>query len=191
MDERSHPTESESIFLELAFNKFHSIFYEVFDENFWSKDEYYRFSRIKEAFSIYGEVLNYEPIKRYMDFVEHNRPPMQIKINKDLFRCMRNLLAHFPLFDSWKEVWFNFSLINWYREGQSIDRFLRDYEGHEDLKLRFWEESKKKMTYVSISFPDSYLDGDTIYLNDILNEEDGFMFALIMMKEVINSQIES
>lgn len=57
------PNKSEIEFLNLAYNKFYDIFDEVFRDDFWEKDPYYRFSKINTAFAIYAELLNYEPIK--------------------------------------------------------------------------------------------------------------------------------
>jgi len=184
------PTDAENLFLNLAYNKFYDIFDEVFEEDFWQKDKYYRFSRLKEAFAIYGELLNYEPIKWFIEGLKKTRPPMEAEISSELFKVMRNILAHFPFYDSWEEVWINNSLVNWQREGQSIDRFLKKYEGYSEVKYRFWEERKKKMTYLSVSFPNSYSSGNKIYLNDILKEKEGCLFSLIAMKKVLDSQVE-
>lgn len=114
---------------------------------------------------------------------------MEVEIGKELFKFIRNVLLHFPFFDSWDEVWINKSIINWYREGQSIDRFLAEFCGKEEVKYRFWEESKKEMTYLTISFPSEYSNGAKIYLKDILHEKDGVKFSFILMKKIIDTQV--
>lgn len=46
------------------------------------------------------------------------------------------------------------------------------------------------MTYLSISFPCEYDKGDKIFLKDVLSEKEGVKFALILMKKIIDTQIE-
>jgi len=118
------PNKAEAEFLTLAYNRFYDIFEKVFDDTFWEKDEWARFSKIKEAFSIYSELLNYEPIKLVIEQLKTSRPPMEAEIGSELFKFIRNLISHFPFFNSWNEVWFDKLIINWNRKGQSIDRFL-------------------------------------------------------------------
>ena len=72
----------------------------------------------------------------------------------------------------------------------TIDRFLKKYAGHEEVKYRFWEPDKKLMTYMSISFPEEYCD-NKIFLKDIVAEKDGVKFSLIMMRQILNTQVES
>ncbi len=40
------PNKSELEFLTLAYNKFYDIFDDVFGDDFWKKDSYYRFSKV-------------------------------------------------------------------------------------------------------------------------------------------------
>jgi len=182
------PNKSEIEFLNLAYNKFYDIFDEVFRDDFWEKDPYYRFSKINTAFAIYAELLNYEPIKWVIDSIKENRPPMEGEIGSNLFKFIRNIFAHFPFFDSWDEVWINKSIVNWYKEGMSIDRFLKTYSGKNEVKYRIWDEKKREMTYLSISFPKTY-DDNKIYLKDILTEKDGVKFSLILMKKIIDTMV--
>jgi len=184
------PTKSEELFLSLGFNKFYDLFEELMDDNFWEKDSWYRFSKISQLFAIYAELLMYEPFKYVLDNIKQSRLPMESEIGGGLFKFVRNILAHFPFYDSWDKVWINKELVNWQKQGLTIDKFLRKYEGHNEIKYRFWEEEKKKMTYMSIKFPKIYND-TKIYLKDIISEKDGIKFSLIMMKQILNTQIES
>lgn len=111
---------------------------------------------------------------------------MEGEIGSNLFKFIRNIFAHFPFFDSWDEVWINKSIVNWYKEGMSIDRFLKTYSGKNEVKYRIWDEKKREMTYLSISFPKTY-DDNKIYLKDILTEKDGVKFSLILMKKIIDT----
>jgi len=185
------PTKAETQFLTLAYNRFYDIFAEIMDDSFWSKDSWYRFSKVKDGFGVYSELMNYELLRWVLDNMKISRPPMEAEIARELFKFIRNIVIHFPFFDRWEDVWINQSLINWHKEGQFIDRFIRKYEGKEPVKYRFWEEQKKKTTYLSIRFPEHYEDDVHIYLKDILSEKEGVKFSFILMKQVLNTQVES
>jgi hypothetical protein len=184
------PTKAEELFLGLAYNRLYDLFDEVMKDDFWGKEPWYRFSKVSQAFAIYAELLMYEPFAYVLKAVKKQRPPMEAEIGGPLFKFVRNVLAHFPLFESWDEVWISKELVNWQKEGLTIDRFLQKFSGHEEVKYRFWEADKKQMTYVSIRFPEVY-DGNKIYLKDIISEKDGVKFSFIMMRNVVNTQVES
>ena len=188
-DEHLKPNEAEKLFLSLAYNRFYDLFEEVMNDGFWKLDAWQRFSKVSNGFSVYAELLNYEPLKYILKTMKTQRPPMEAEIGGELFKFVRNVLAHFPLFATWDDVWINKTLINWNREGQSIDRFLKKYQGSSEIKYRFWEEKKKQMTYLSINFPSTYSD-EKIYLKDIINEKDGVKFSFIMMRNILNTQVE-
>ena len=154
-----------------------------------------RFYKLRETFAIYKELLNYEPIKEYINFMNKGgRPYFEGLIADDLFSFIRNLLSHFPIFDKWDDVYINKNLATWDRIGQ-IDRFLNksikvkiDDKG--TVKYRMWEEEKKEMTYLSINFPEKYNDDNNIYLKDIISEEDGSKFCLALMQSILDVQVE-
>lgn len=189
MENELGPNSPEIEFLTLAYNAFYDIYEEVFIDNFWDKDSYYRFSKAKDAFSIYAELLNYEPIKFVIEEIKKRRPPMEGEIGSELFKFIRNIFSHFPFFICWDEVWISKLMTNWYKEGLSIDRFLTKYAGKNEVKYRFWETQKKKMTYLSIIFPKEYNENTKIYLKDILTEVEGIKFSLILMKQVLDTQV--
>jgi hypothetical protein len=184
------PNKSEIAFLNLAYDYFYQLFDEIMNDSFWQKDAWYRFSRVTIGFAIYSEVLNYEPIKWVIEHIRTARPPMEAEIGSDLFKFVRNVITHFPFFNSWDEVWISKSLVNWHKEGQSMDKFLRNYVGRPSVKYRFWDAEKKRMTYLSVAFPTEY-DGDAkIYLRDILEEKDGVRFCLILMRQIMTTQVD-
>ena len=191
MNSELRPNQAEIQFLNLAYNRFHDIFAEVMDDTFWDKDSWYRFSKVKDGFGVYSELMNYEQLQCVLENLKISRPPMEAEIAKDLFKFIRNVIVHFPFFERWEDVWINKSLINWHKEGQSIDAFLRKYEGKEPVKYRFWEAQKKKMTYLSICFPARYEDNSHIYLKDLMSEKEGGKFSFILMRQVLNTQVES
>lgn len=191
MPENIRPSEAEVEFLTLAYNRFYDIFEEVMNDSFWDKDEWYRFSKIKDGFSVYTELLNYEPIKWVIEVMKKARPPMEAEIGRDFFKFIRNIIVHFPFFESWNEIWIRKSVINWQKQGQFIDYFLQKYKGKEIVKYRFWEPRKKRMTYLSINFPEDYEKDNKIYLKEIISEKEGVKFSFILMKQILDTQMES
>lgn len=185
------PNQEEIQFLTLAYNRFYDIFTEVMDDSFWKKDSWYRFSKVKDGFGVYSELMNYEPLRSVLDSMKISRPPMEAEIARELFKFVRNIIVHFPFFDRWEDVWINQSLVNWHKEGQFIDKFIRKYEGKEPVKYRLWEEQKRKMTYLSIHFPEHYEDDTKIYLRDFLSEREGIRFSFILMRQVLDTQVLS
>lgn len=108
----------------------------------------------------------------------------------ELVKFLRNVLAHFPFFQTWDTVWINKVLVNWSKEGKSIDKFLNKYVGREPVKYRIWDGKKKTMTYISINFPSVYNGDEKIYLKDMLNEREGVWSTLILMARIINTIVE-
>lgn len=88
------------------------------------------------------------------------------------------------------DVYLDNDLVNWHRPGQTIDKFFTRYEGHEPVKYRFWRADIKKMTYLSINFPSTYSEGGQVWLKDILAEREGVAFSLILMRQILNTQVE-
>ena len=175
------PNRTELEFLTLAYNRFYDLYDEIMEDSFWVKSEWERFSKIKQAFDIYTEVLNYEPLKHIIEKLKTSRPPMESEIGSELFKFVRNVISHFPYFNSWDS--------NWNKEGLTIDKFLKEYEGHEQVKYRFWEEQKKTMTYLSICFPEQYSNNSKIYLKDIISEKEGVKFSFILMRKIMDTQV--
>lgn len=184
------PNKAEKKFLSLAYNRFYDIYKEVLSDSFWEKDSYYRFCKIKDAFSVYTELLNYTPLRWVIEYIKDKRPPMEGEIAGELFKFVRNVIVHFPFFESWDKVWVNKEAINWYKKGQFIDKFLVKYMGHKPVKYRIWDGKKRQMTYITINFPDNYTEKNKIFLRDILSETEGVKFSLIFMKKILDTQVE-
>ncbi|WP_167957295.1 hypothetical protein [Anaerosporobacter faecicola] len=190
-DDNTRPTKAEVQFLNLAYNEFYNIFDEIFiGDIFYSQSSYYRFSRIREAFCIYGEVQSYEPIQWALKDIEEHRPFMESVIAKDLFKAIRNIFSHFPYFSAWDDVWLSEELVNWYKPNQSIDKFIKKYADKDTVKYRFWDDLSKTMTYISIRFPTLSEYKTRIYLKDMLTEKDGVKFSMILMKKVMDTCVE-
>jgi hypothetical protein len=190
MNKELRPNDSEKEFLNLAYNRFYDIFEEMMDDSFFERDARLRFCRIKDGVAVYAELLNYEPIKWVIKHLETHRPPMESVIGSKLFKFVRNIIAHFPFYETWNDVYITKSLINWQREGQFIDKFLTDYQGRTEIKYRFWEPDKRQITYLSINFPLKY-DDSKIYLKDMLTEKEGVKFSFVLMKQILDTQVEN
>jgi hypothetical protein len=183
------PNKTELEFLTLAYNRFYDLYDEIMDDEFFAKNEWERYSKIKQAFDIYNEVLNYEPLKHVIEQLKTARPPMESEIGGELFRFVRNVISHFPYFNSWNSVWIKKTIVNWNKEGLTIDKFLIKYEGHQQVKYRFWEEQEKRMTYLKICFPQYYSNDSKIYLKDIISEKEGVKFSFILMRTIMDTQV--
>jgi hypothetical protein len=189
------PNSKETVALLLFYNRFYDLFDEITNFDFLKKEPLLRFFKLREAFSIYSELLDYEPVKGYIEWMKKGgRPLLETTIADGLFCFIRNLLLHFPLFESWDEVYINKPLATWCKVGQ-IDKFLTKctkikIDGKGELKYRIWETDKKEMTYFSISFPERY-DETKIYLRDIISEKVGMKFCMALMREVLDKQVEN
>lgn len=196
MNNEQRPNEKETEVLTLFYNRFYSLYNEILDDSFIQQSSMIRFYKLREAFSIYKEICNYEPIKEYLKWKKKGGGPFFEGIIADnLFNFIRNLLSHFPVFDSWDEVYINKNLATWDRVSQ-IDKFLSKVTEYKiddkpEVKYRIWEVEKKKMTYFSVVFPSEYDEGKNIYLKDIISEEIGIKFCIALMKKIIDTQIEN
>ncbi len=192
--EELKPNEKEREVLSLFYNRFYNLYEEVVNDNFINNDAKIRFYKLRESFSIYKELLSYEPIKEYINWMKKGgRPHFEGIIADDLFSFIRNLLLHFPIFDTWDEVYINKNLATWSKIGQ-IDKFLtkgikQKIDGEGTVKYRIWEGKKKKVTYFCINFPNQYNDAN-IYLKDIISEEVGMKFCMALMRKILDTQVE-
>lgn len=189
------PNKKEQVVLNLFYNRFYCLYDEISNNNFFKENAKQRFYKIREIFSVYKELLSYKPIKYYIEYMkEGGRPPLEGMIAKDLFSFVRNVLLHFPIFNTWDDVYINKNLATWNKEG-TIHKFLLkctnikiDQKG--TIKYRIWEQNKKKMTYIKINFPEQY-DNNYIYLKDIISEKDGVKLCISIMKKILDVQVEN
>lgn len=175
-------------FLNLSYNRFEDLYAEINSLNFMELSPELRFYKIKDIFSVYSELLSYEPIKEFINEIKKHRPPMEAEISSAVLKYIRNVLVHFPFFKTWDEVYVTKKLINWTSEGKFIDKFLNKYKGHKEVEYRFKYVGHKEFTYVTFSFPEEYAD-NKIYLKDMVNENDGIRFCLFLMFRVLMSQV--
>ncbi len=93
---------------------------------------------------------------------------MESEIGGPMFKFVRNA-GSLSLFDTWDDVWVSRDLVNWQREGLTIDKFLKKYVGSKEVKYRFWESEKKNDLHEH-KLPLEYGD-NRIYLKDMLSEK--------------------
>lgn len=190
------PNKKEIEALTLFYNRFYSLYEEIIDDKFVCQDSHFKFYKLKEAFSVYKEICNYEPIKEYLKWMKKGgRPFFEGVIADELFSFIRNLLLHYPIFDNWNDVYINKRLATWDKAGQ-IDKFLKKatkykIDNKPEVKYRIWEVKKKKMTYFSVRFPCEYNETTKIYLKDLIGEELGMKFCMELMRQVIDTQVEN
>ena len=65
------PTKKEEIVLVLFYNRFYDLYDELSNDNFFSKDQEYRFLKIREIFSVYKELLGYKPIQQHINHIKN------------------------------------------------------------------------------------------------------------------------
>lgn len=190
------PNKKEEQVLELFYNRFYDLYDELSQEEFLKREASYRFYRIREIFSVYKELLGYEPIKYYIKYVKNgDRPPIDGLIIDDLFSFVRNLLLHFPVFDKWEDVYISKDLATWNKVG-TIHKFLLKsskikIDDSGVIKYRIWEKSKKLMTYIQFHLPEEYKDNRKIFLKDVISETDGIKLCISFMKQVLDKQVHS
>jgi hypothetical protein len=181
-------SDKERFFLELAFRRLKTIREEICFKNssFWQKDSYYRFARIKEAFVLFTEISSHKSMRLFPNLYDEKF--LFPFLTNEVFRFVRNVISHFPLFDSWDDVWISKSLINWNKAGQSIDKFLKNNVGKETLGYAYKEEFEDKSvfpTMVDFNFPKSYDENSKIYLKEMISEKDGIIFSIRIMVFII------
>lgn len=179
----------ETPFIEIAYNKFFDLFKEIEAPCFWDRCAYFRLNKIRDIFSIYNELITYTDLKDYLDHRKTLRESDSV-IGKQLFGFIRHLLAHFPLFDSWREFYVSRKLITWEQAGRQTDKFLEQLESTQQLKFRFYDFRIDQMVHIAINPAIGYKSGRKIILEEILKEQEGVRFAIRFMLSVLIEKVE-
>ncbi len=191
-----HPNKKELEMLGLLYDKFFHLYEEIRSKEFLKLDAGIRFMKLSKMFAIYNEAQLYPPIKYVLDDLDKIRPKSEKFIALNLFSFIRNVLAHYPVFDSWNEVYITKNLATWSDKikNKSILRFLDDCEKLDDYnrnpKFRIFDNKNKKFEYFEINFPSGLKDDDKVYLKDIISEEAGIRFCTIFMMKYLSIQLE-
>jgi hypothetical protein len=183
------PNKVELKILSLAYGRFYDLFEEFINEAFWTLSAEQRLMKLKCCFEIYNELLKYEPIKGYIQYLKKTRPPQESFFAEEYFTFIRNILSHFPFFASWNDVYITNELSTWDNpKNSSISKFIKEHAGKECVKYRVWDEKGKKYTYMDINFPDK--TQECIFVKDLISEKEGMLFCMVLMKRVLHSQVE-
>ena len=188
---RLNLTPQEAIFFDLAYNRFFDLYSEIDSSTFWKRDGLYRLHRLKDVFAVYAELSNHRAIKYILEQNEAGLRPSEQADCHRLLKAIRNLLSHFPLFESWDEIWFNKELITWEGEKGSINSLFSVVRPVPIVKYRFLDGSIQKLVYVSVSFPSNYAANEKIFLSEILTEREGSRFSIRLMLSVLIKNVEN
>jgi hypothetical protein len=183
------PNAAEQVFLGFAYSRFIDLFKEIDAAEFWERDAKYRFSRVRDVFSVYAELLNYEPIQHILKEIESRRI-VESELGKELFQMIRNLIAHFPLFDTWDDIRFTKELITWEGKSRVIDKFCEKFKGRDEVKYRIWNPKTREFSYLTIRFPKDYDKNKEILLKDLLEEKEGARFSIRLMLRILLENVE-
>ncbi len=191
-----HPNKKELEMLGLLYDKFFHLYEEIRSKEFLKLDAGIRFMKLSKMFAIYNEAQLYPPIRYVLDGLDKIRPKSEKFIALNLFNFIRNVLAHYPVFDSWNEAYVTKNLAPWSDKikNKSILRFLGDREKLDDYnrnpKFRIFDNNNKKFEYFEIRFPSSLKDDDKVYLKDIFSEKVGIRFCIIFMMKYLSIQLK-
>ena len=186
MGDSIRPTSAETRYLSLGYNRFYDLYEEINDKNFWNLDPKVRFSKVKDIFSVYTELIKYEPLQIIIS--TDSRPHAEL-LAMNFIKFLRNVLQHFPFYDEWDEVYIDKELVNAIEAPGSVDKFLSNSHPY-DTKFRIWNPIEKEMAYVSINLNTGYLKGSAVFLSEMLNEKDGVTLLCVIMRKYLDTQVE-
>ena len=141
-----------------------------------------KFDLIKSVASLTSEILATDEINEKMLEIAESS-----KVNGDnvqdkfeTFKMIRNVLNHFPIFDSWDEIYVSSELINWNepKYSQILDYFSTEKQMSYKIYLKENDEWKeKKQIDINVPMLGKY---NKIYLKDILSINDAiWTFSVI------------
>jgi hypothetical protein len=185
------PNNKEYEFLSLAYTRFEEIWQIYTNPNFYDQIAEYRFSCIKEAFSIYSEVITYQPIRDYLEGLEQNKDKLWLIMNIEFPKVVRNIILHFP-FSKWDDIYINKSIATWntVNKHSTIDKFFEKYKGVVPIEVETLSKSDISNKF-KINFPVQYDEVGKTYLKDMINEESGVDLFMTLMRSAMASQMES
>ena len=64
------PSRKEELVLNLFYNRFYDLYEDISSDIFFDENPIFRFYKIKEIFSVYKELLSYEPIRYYLKYIK-------------------------------------------------------------------------------------------------------------------------
>lgn len=136
-------------------------------------DDSKKFELIKQLASLVSELLDKDGIRDKLIELANmstvNGEDNEIKI--DTFDLIRNILIHFPIFESWDEICISKKLLKWNtdRNGQIIKYFEKNRNKSFKYRIFLNENDEWIERYtISVTIPELN-DDNTIYLKDIFS----------------------
>lgn len=181
--------EHEAMFVSMAMQRFHELIEKL---NTGEMSPEYRLFYIKELYSIFAELDNIPFIKKY----KADPPPTQEKIDTikgldQTVKFVRNVLLHFPLFNTWDEIWISKTFAKALIESPFKNRknkpkgeIFRYLENEFQLlgnTFKFRDPQSNEEKICLIKRPINVGMDEKIYLKDILSEDQG-AFTLLSLK---------
>lgn len=158
------------------------------------------FNVIKEISAIFDEIIKIDSNRK--EFESLLRDSIvggdQYECKREMFRLIRHILVHFPVFNKWDDVFINRKIVRWNNNMYGgIEKFFDKYGGS---KIDFSIYTKKDYFYdktksFSIKIP-SLKDSEPVYLKDMISFEDVLWLFILVgyyleWKHWIVSPIES
>ena len=106
----------------------------------------------------------------------------QYRAKSETFRMLRNFMVHFPIFETWEEIFITKNMLRWANDkAGTIERYFSDNKG-KTLEFSIYTRNDyfyKKAKEFKILIPELKAS-ETIYLKDIVSFEDVlWMFTLV------------
>jgi len=143
-----------------------------------------KFELIKQLASLVSELLDVDDIRKKLIELANtsnvNGEDNDIKL--ETFDLIRNIIIHFPIYESWDEIYISKELLKWNtnRNGQIINYFKKHCKKSFTYRIFLNENGKwiERHT-ISITVPE-LKDEEGIYLKDILSLNDAiWTFGII------------
>lgn len=140
------------------------------------------FQIVKDLCSLINELLSCIDIKnRILEMAintttdEFNRTNINVKY--ETFEMLRNLFAHFPIFNTWNEVYINEDLLNWNNpKNSSILKYFAKYHGKRLVYDIYTKYNAKDEWHigctVDITIPESIPKNGELYLSEFMTFSD-------------------
>lgn len=95
---KSLPNDKELEVLTLFYNRFYDLYEEITNDNFFKENAQLRFFKLREAFSIYKELLSYEPIKSYLEWMKRGGSPLLKVLSQMVYLALYEIYYYTFLF---------------------------------------------------------------------------------------------
>lgn len=145
-----------------------------------------RFNMLRELSTLTTELLKYDNIENKILSLANqstvNGTDNEIKLKT--FKMIRNVIAHFPIFDSYEDIIISEEILSWNdSKNGSVKKYFDEFGG-KTLKCRIYYKMPSDREYKeikTISFKIEKIDnGNTIKLCDMLSLNDAiWMFSIV------------